>query len=134
MTTMNIKPDLQFSVLCDDVRRENNGKFMLIGIFEAINTKKFPAAHHTMFIVNQWVKGQGAFDQKIKIINSRDKKVVFQTDDQHFELADIDSHHTLISRFSNIVFPEAGKYWVEVMLDNVLVLNYPILLKEIKEP
>ena len=26
-------PDLQASLLCDDVRQENNGKFMLIGIF-----------------------------------------------------------------------------------------------------
>ena len=29
---MKIKPDLQFSVLCDDVRREENGKFILIGL------------------------------------------------------------------------------------------------------
>jgi hypothetical protein len=129
---MNIKPNLQFSVLCDDVRREENGKFMLIGLFEAINAKKFPATHPSMFVVNRWCKGEGYFKQKIRILNSQDKGLVFQTDEQVFELTDIDKHHTLVSRFNNLVFPTAGKYWVEVLLDGELVLNYPILLKEVQ--
>lgn len=129
---MNIKPDLQFSVLCDDVRREENGKFILIGLFEAINAHKFPATHATMFVANRWCKGEGTFTQKIRIINTKDESVVFQTDEQAFELTDIDRHHTLISRFNNLVFPIPGKYWVEVLLDKELVLNYPIILKEVK--
>lgn len=128
---MKIKPNLQFSVLCDDVRREENGKFILIGLFEAINAKKFPATHIALFVVNRWCKGEGTFVQKIRIVNSKDKAIVFQTDDQPFELADIDKHHTLISRFSNLVFPMPGKYWVEVLLDKELILNYPIILKEV---
>lgn len=128
---MNIKPDLQFSVLCDDIRREDNGKFILIGLFEAINTKKFPATHLTLFVVNRWCKGEGTFTQRIRIVNTKDKSLVFQTDDQAFELVDIDRHHTLVSRFNNLVFPNEGKYWVEVLLDNELILNYPIILKEV---
>ena len=130
---MNIKPNLQFSVLCDDVRREDNGKFMLLGLFEAINAKSFPATHQMLFVVNRWCKGEGRFTQKIRIVNTKDKKMVFQTDDQPFELEDIDRHHTLVSRFNNLVFPNAGKYWVEILLDGELILNYPIILKEMKE-
>ena len=129
---MKIKPNLQFSVLCDDVRREENGKFMLIGLFEAISSKKFPATHPTLFIVNRWCKGEGAFTQKIRIVNSNDKSMVFQTDEQAFKLVDIDKHHTLVSRFNNLIFPTSGKYWLEVLLDNELFLNYPVMLKEIK--
>jgi hypothetical protein len=128
---MKIKPNLQFSVLCDDVRQENNGKFMLIGLFEAISAKKFPATHQTLFVANRWCKGEGTFTQMIRIVNPRDKSIIFQTDDQVFELGDIDRHHTLISRFNNLVFPEPGKYWVEILLDKELLLNYPILLKEV---
>ena len=130
---MNIKPNLQFSVLCDDVRREDNGKFMLIGIFEAINAKNFPATHPALFVMNRWCKGEGSFTQKIRITNSKDKKMVFQTEDQPFTLEDIDRHHTLISKFNNLVFTDAGKYWLEVFLDKELVLNYPIILKEVKQ-
>ncbi len=130
---MDIKPNLQFSVLCDDVRREENGKFMLIGLFEAINARKFPATHPTVFIANRWCKGSGTFVQKIRIVNSKDNSLVFQTDDQTFELVDIDRHHTLISRFNNLVFPNPGKYWVEILLNNELFINYPIMLTEAKE-
>ena len=131
---MKIKPNLQFSVLCDDVRREDNGKFMLIGLFEAINAKKFPATHPVLFVVNRWCKGSGTFTQKIRIVNPKDNSTIFQTEEQAFELADIDRHHTLISRFNNVAFPGPGKYWVEVLLDNELVINYPIMLNEAKEP
>jgi len=37
-----MKPDLQFSVLCDELRREDNGKFMLLGLFEAVAGMQFP--------------------------------------------------------------------------------------------
>ncbi len=129
---MNIKPDLQFSVLCDDVRREENGKFILIGLFEAINTRTFPATHASLFVVNRWCKGEGTFTQKIRIVNTKDESIVFQTEEQVFELADIDRHHTLISRFNNLIFPNPGKYRVAVFLDKDLVLSYPIMLKEVK--
>lgn len=129
---MKIKPNLQFSVMCDDVRREDNGKFILVGLFEAINAKKFPATHPTLFLANRWSKGSGSFTQKIRIMNPKDNSIVFQTDEQVFELSDIDRHHTLVSRFNNLVFPNPGKYWVEVLLDGELVINYPIMLTEAK--
>lgn len=129
---MDIKPNLQFSVLCDDVRREDNGKFMLLGIFEAINAREFPARHHALFVANRWCKGEGSFTQKIRIINSQDKSVVFQTEDQPFQLADIDTHHTIVSRFNNLLFSNPGKYWLEVFLNDELVLNYPIILRRLE--
>ncbi|OGW77191.1 MAG: hypothetical protein A3C51_04420, partial [Omnitrophica bacterium RIFCSPHIGHO2_02_FULL_46_20] len=113
-------------------RREDNGKFMLLGIFEAINAKEFPARHHTLFVANRWCKGEGSFTQKIRIINTKDKAVVFQTEEQPFQLSDIDTHHTIISRFNNLLFPDPGKYWVEVFLNNELILNYPIMLREME--
>ena len=129
---MDIRPNLQFSVVCDDVRREDNGKFMLLGIFEAINAKEFPARHHTLFVANRWCKGEGSFTQKIRMVDTDTKKTVFQTDDQPFQLADIDTHHTIISRFNNLLFEKPGKYWVEVFLNNELILNYPIMLKQME--
>lgn len=126
---MEIKPNLQFSVLCDDVRREENGKFMLIGLFEAINAKHFPATHPSLFVANRWCKGEGSFKQNIRIVNSKDGALIFTTGDQPFELKSIDAHHTLVSKINNLAFPSAGKYWVEILLDGDLVLNYPIMLK-----
>jgi len=131
---MDIKPNLQFSVVCDDVRREDNGKFMLLGIFETINAKEFPARHHTLFVANRWCKGEGAFTQKIRIINSKNKAVVFQTEGQPFQLVDIDAHQTIVSRFNNLLFENPGKYWIEIFLNDELMLNYPIMLRQVVQP
>ncbi len=125
---MDIKPNLQFSVLCDDVRREDNGKLMLLGLFEVIGARKFPAIHPRLFVANRWCKGEGEFLQKVKIINSQDNEVIVETAEQKFTLRNMDSNHTVISRFNNIGFPAAGKYWIEVYLNGDLFLNYPILL------
>jgi len=40
-----VKLDLQFSVLCDDVRREDNGKLILIGLFEVIGGAEYPLVY-----------------------------------------------------------------------------------------
>ncbi len=129
---IRIKPNLQFSVLCDDVRREDNGKLILLGLFEVIGAKRYPAVHPKLFVVNRWCKGEGTFKQKIRIANSKDSQKLIETEPQDFTLKDIDSQHTLISEFSNVKFPESGKYWVEIFLNDELMLNYPVMLAQSK--
>lgn len=125
-----IKPDLQFSVVCDSIRREDNGKMMFIGIFEVIGAKKFPAKHHELFIANRWIKGTGTFKEKTRVIDLKDNKVIFETREVDFELKNIEAAHTVISKFVNIVFPEPGKYQVEVLLNGEAIRYYPIILAQ----
>jgi hypothetical protein len=127
-----IKPDLQFSIVCDSIRREDNGKMMFIGIFEVIGAGKFPATHHELFIANRWIKGMGSFTEKARIINSKDNKVVVETRDVDFELKGIDHSHTVISKFVNIVFHEPAKYQVEILLNGEVVRYYPLIV--VQEP
>ena len=123
-----IKPDLQFSIVCDSIRREDNGKMMFIGIFEIIGAKTFPAKHRELFIANRWIKGEGKFKEKTKIINSKSNKVIVETKEVDFELKSIESSHTVISKFMNIVFPEPGKYQVEILLNGNMVRYYPVIV------
>lgn len=123
-----IKPDLQFSILCDSIRREDNGKMMFIGIFEVIGAKTFPAAHHELFIANRWIKGMGSFKEKTKIVSLKDNKLIVETKEVEFELKNIEASHTVISRFMNIVFPVPGRYQVEVILNNELVRFYHLIV------
>ncbi|MFC1667496.1 DUF6941 family protein [Candidatus Omnitrophota bacterium] len=123
-----IKPDLQFSVVCDSIRREDNGKMMFIGIFEVIGAKKFPARHHQLFIANRWIKGTGLFNEKTRIINLKDSKSIVETKEVKFELKGMGSTHTVISKFVNMVFPEPGKYQVEVLLNGEVLRYYPIVV------
>ena len=125
-----IKPDLQFSIVCDSIRKEDNGKLMFIGIFEVIGAKNFPAKHHQLFIANRWIKGTGRFKEKTRIVSLKDNKVVVETKEIDFELKGIESSHTVISKFINIVFPEPGKYQVEALLNGEMLRRYPIILAQ----
>ena len=130
--TAKIPPDLQFSVLCDDVRIENNGKFILVGLFEAIRSRKFPVKHPILHVINRWCNGEGEFTEKTRIVNAINKGVVEGAANQ-FTLKSTTGVYTVVSRFANIPFEQAGTYWVEVLLDGQLQQRYPLTLVQIPE-
>ncbi len=130
---MNIKPALQFTLLCDDIRREDNGKFMFLGLFETIGGPHFPLKHPRLYVANRWCKGVGVFKEKIRLIEEENAATVIQSQETSFELKGIEHYHTSINRFDGIVFPAAGKYFVEILLDNDLVISYPIILTLLKK-
>ncbi len=125
--TPTISPDLQFSVLCDDVRQEINGKLILIGLFEAIKSKRFPVQHPVLFIVNRWRNGEGTFTECTKIVSASNEKVVVGPEAK-FTLLGTHTSHTVIHRFPFIPFEAPGTYWAEINLDGELKHRYPIRL------
>ena len=125
----HIRPSLLFSVMCDDVRREDNGKFMLIGLFEAIGAKKFPAIHPCLFVMNCWTAGTGDFRQKTRIIN-KGGALLAEDRETPFHLKDLKTKHKIIARFNNLKFDLPGEYAVEVLLDGDLKIRYPLLIKK----
>jgi len=124
-----IKPTLIFSVLCDDVRREDNGKFILIGLFEVIGAKSFPVIHPTLFIMNCWGAGIGEFNQKTRILNP-EGHVLVEDRETVFQLQDMRAKHRIISRFNSIKFDKPGEYAVEVIGNGDLKLRYPLMVRE----
>lgn len=125
--SMKIAPDLQFSVLCDDIRIEKNDKLILIGLFEAIKAKMFPVRHNILFIVNRWRNGEGGFTELTKIVSPANEKVI-EDPEAKFMLPGTHASHTIIHRFPNILFERHGTYWVEISLDGELRHRYPIRL------
>jgi hypothetical protein len=128
-----IEPTLLFSILCDDVRREDNGKFILIGLFETIGAKKFPATHPVLYIINCWIGGLGAFKQKSRIIN-KNGDVLAKDKETTFSLKDLTDKHRIIARFNNLKFDMPGEYSVEVLLNGELKVRYPLLIKKMTQP
>ena len=126
-----IVPTLLFSVMCDDVRREDNGKFILVGLFETIGAKKFPAIHPTLFIMNCWTSGIGNFRQRSRII-SKNGDILAEDRETTFALQDLKAKHRVIARFNGLKFDSAGEYAVEVLLNGDLKVRYPLLVKEVE--
>ena len=119
-------PDLQSSLLCDDVRQESNGKFMLIGLFELIGVPKYPAMFHRLCIVNRWCCGVGRFHQHSRILGSDGDTVVVEGTDVEIRLPDSEATATSVEIFMNVTFATEGTYWMEILLDGDLKLRYPL--------
>lgn len=130
MENAQILPTLLFSVLCDDVRREDNGKFILIGLFETIGTATFPARHFSLYVMNCWCSGMGHFRQRTKIVTPDNSKLI-EDKETEFTLADIKAKHRIVARFNNIYFQAPGEYAVEVLLNGELKVRYPLIVEKV---
>lgn len=124
-----MRPDLQFSILCDDVRREDNGKFIFIGLFEMMNLPQFPAIYARLNVVNRWGAGQGIYRQQVRIVSPLNQ-VVAQAPETEILLADTDGTVTTHNVFLNVPFDAPGRYFVEVLLDGDLVRRYLVSIKQ----
>jgi hypothetical protein len=128
-----IEPDLQYSVLCDEVRREDNGKLMFLGLFEHIGSVGFPMQHPRLCVANKWCNGMGKWTQQTRLVDENDT-VVAQNPPIEFEIASLEDHFTAIQMFNSIVFPAPGRVWVEVLLNDDLKLRYGLRILSIQQP
>jgi hypothetical protein len=126
-----LKPDLQFSLICDDVRREDNGKFILIGLFEAIGAASFPFVYPGLRVVNRWCNGEGNFSQKIRLM-SPGNEILSETPDSPVGLPGTQANVTSVSYLGNLRFSQPGRYWVEVLLDGDLKQRYSLTVVKIE--
>ena len=123
-------PDLQSSIICDDVRQERNGKFILIGLFDGLAVQNLPTRFPKLCIVNRWCCGEGSFVQKTRVI-SPDGRTIAEGRDVGIKLASQEQTATSVEVFINTAFETEGTYWVEVLLDGQLKIRYPVSLRKI---
>ena len=125
MNATRILPDLQASLLCEEVRQEANGNLFLIGVINFIRVPQLPIVAGRLCVFNRWTAGLGQFTEKIRII-APDQTTVISKAETKFELRD-PSHSAIgVMVFGNVEFKTAGTYFFEVMVDDVMKLRYPV--------
>jgi hypothetical protein len=124
-------PDLQMSVLCDDVRQERSGKFILVGLFDVIGMSTFPGLFGRICIVNRWCCGQGNFTERTRIVGPDNGPVVAEGQGIPVQLPNGEVTATNVEFFMNVKFDKEGVYWVEIMLDNAMKLRYPLRVSKV---
>jgi hypothetical protein len=132
--TPTMSPDLQSSLICDDVRQERNGKFILIGLFDAIALPRYPATFQRLCIVNRWCCGEGTFVQHSRLLAPDQMAVVAESKPVQLKLPDTEATATCIEFFLNVRFENPGTYWIEIMLENQLKLRYPLRAALVQHP
>ena len=127
MTDARILPDLQCSLICEDVRQEANGNIILIGVLNQIVVPQVPVTANKLACFNRWTAGVGEFNEVVKLL-APDQSTVVRENALVFSLENPGIIRTNVHLFQNVEFTEAGVYYVEVTVDDVLKLRYPLPL------
>jgi hypothetical protein len=133
MQAARILPDLQCSLLCEEVRQEANGNFMVIGIIAFVRVPQVPVTAFKLSVFNRWTAGVGQFRESVRFI-APDQTTVLRKSEVKFELKDASLHATNVTVFPQLEFKVAGTYYLEVLVDDVMKLRYPIPLVVVPPP
>ncbi len=126
-----IKPSLNFTIICDDVRQEMGGKLSLMGLFENIYAEKFPAVHPRVAIISEWAGGKGEFGIRMRILTPDGKTVIRETHSK-MSLNGVNYRHRDVSVHLNVELQTPGTYWVENYLDDELINSIPLNVVQVK--
>jgi hypothetical protein len=125
MQPTRILPDLQCSLLCEEIRQEVTGNFILIGVLSFIRVPQLPIVALKLSLFNRWTAGLGQFVETVRLI-APDQTTVVRKGEMRFALQDAAMHATNLTVFGQVEFKAPGAYYVEVMVDDVMKLRYPV--------
>lgn len=127
MNPTRILPDLQASLLCEDVRQEVTGSFILIGVLGVIRVPQVPITAMKLCVMNRWTAGIGVFTESARLI-APDQTTVVRQSQVKFALQDPTHHAVNVTVFGQVEFKAAGIYYLEVLVDEVMKLRFPVPL------
>ena len=125
MQPTRILPDLQCSLLCEEIRQEVNGNFILIGVINFIRVPQLPVVAFKLSLFNRWTAGVGQFTQTARFI-APDQTTVLRKGEVKFALQDALHNATTFTMFSQVEFKTAGVYYMEVLVDDVMKVRFPV--------
>ncbi len=128
-----VLPDLQTCLLCEDVRQEINGNFLLVGVLGAITVPSLPVTALKLLLFTRWCCGLGAFVSEFRILLP-DNTSVIAANRTSFELKNAEDSLTQVTLFGNVQFQQAGTHWVEVLLDDSMQLRFPLPIRVVAPP
>lgn len=125
MNAARILPDLQCSLMCEDIRQEVTGGFTLVGVLNFVRVPKFPVVALKLSVFNRWTAGVGQFTESVRFVGP-DQTTVLRKGEVKFALQDPSLHATNVTVFGQVEFKGPGNYFVEVLVDDVMKLRYPV--------
>jgi len=128
MNATRILPDLQCSLPCEDVRREVTGHFIILGVINYIHVQQVPVTAPRLCIFNRWTAGVGQFIESVRLV-APDQTTVLRKHEMKFDLPGVNRNTSNLTMFGQVEFKVAGPYYVEVSVDDVLKIRYPLVVK-----
>jgi cytidylate kinase len=122
-------------IFCAAVQESSQGQDF-IGVFDIIYATKFPARHQP-FRATVWLRAKKALVQKDInahiVIERENEKIGEQTNVLQNATAEKDNTLMIGFDFSGIVFPQAGRYYFKLYIDEKLAISRVLRVKDAKE-
>jgi len=132
MTPTRVLPDLQCSLVCDEIRQEINGNLILLGVITVIRVPQIPITLPQLFIFNRWTAGVGEFSESVRLLAPNGS--VVRKSDVRFALRDPGHSATNVSFFGGLEIAVQGVYSIEVLVDDVMKLRYALPFMHVPPP
>src|SRR5688500_8791271 len=126
METENLT--LRYTLMCDDVRIEMGNKISLMGIFQNIMVEKLPVSLIKFAVLNHW-RGEGRHDTEVRILSPDRANLVVTSQATPIDLTP-GGFTDNVSFFINVVFPQAGTYWVQTLCDAEVMEEFPLIVTD----
>ena len=133
MQASRILPDLQCALICEDVRQEANGNFIIIGVINFIRVPQLPVTAGKLCFFTRWTAGLGQFVESVRLI-APDQTTVLRKSEVKFALEDAVLHATNVTVFGQVQFEVAGTYYLEILVDEVMKLRFPLSVAVVQPP
>src|SRR5580658_5339008 len=127
MNPSRILPDLQCSLLCEDVRQEVTGNFILIGVISHLRVPQLPVTAFKLLLFNRWTAGFGEFRETARLI-APDQTTVLKQIELKFALREVTHNATNVSFWGQVKFDLPGAYYFEVLVDDVMKIRFPLVI------
>jgi hypothetical protein len=106
---------------------------MLVGVLNYINVPQLPVTALKLCFFNRWTAGFGQFSESVRLI-SPDQTTILRKSELKFALQDVNLHATNVTVLGQVKFEMPGAYYVEVLVDDVMKLRFPLVVNIVKPP
>jgi len=125
-------------MLADATNISREGKLNVLGIFNHINARQFPAMHAQMYVIAELIAGPAEYDTEreitIKILDSDAQDVIVNWRKKiaiSRPTKGVMANIKQILELKNLVFPKPDTYRVSLLVDNEEKMTTKLLVEEI---
>ena len=129
--------EIEIFTLCD-YAQDMKGKFVIVGTFDTIFPKLYPCVHASCCVALRLrfsADEMGDHQLKIRLLDSKGKELVKNIEGNIQVQAPMPGHHSTVNfaiQFNQLQFPTAGKYAIELHVDDEWRTGLPLMLAEVK--
>ena len=112
-------------VVCDNVYRESGNKQALVGLFNRIRSRQFPAVHPKMCVYASVTDVRPNTVLALDIVHSETDQTVTRLEGPPPGAVEPTTICDLVFELQNLEFPEPGRYYIRFHGNNHILLQRP---------